>query len=233
MKNFEKTSNQIFGYLSLKKLHFKQVPTFVDYVRRGGTQIHLMAAIDMSWDSQPFHRKPIDISGQQMNCFEYVIQSLGQILKHYDFQGLYGGFKFGTKTTATNEKTKDSFNFKYKSINPYCDSVEDLIRCYKATLSLVDASTHRDFAPVIQEVLQMIKNFLNGKHYFVLLIVTAGNNSDNADTLEAIVKASAMPLSIIMVGVGNSNFNALKRLSGDSTCSRGTRTYRDNVQVWP
>lgn len=228
MKN--RTEPQRVGTLSLDTLLFRQVPTFFEYVRSGGTQIHLMVAIDFTADSQQFHRRLIDVNGRQMNCFECLIRSVGRVLSPYDYQGLYGGFGFGARL-APDLQTSDGFNLKQNSIVPYCDSIEHLIRCYKTNLMFLEAGGQRHIAPVIRQVSQLSKNFLNGKHYFVLVLMTSGSNADNSDTMDAIVKASAMPLSIALVGVGSSGFTNLKRLSGDSTCSRGTRTLRNNVQV--
>ena len=42
--------------------------------------------------------------------------------------------------------------------------------------------------------------------YFVLLMITDGIISDMTATKEAIVNASHLPLSIIIVGVGNADF---------------------------
>ncbi|XP_039250054.2 copine-9-like [Styela clava] len=51
--------------------------------------------------------------------------------------------------------------------------------------------------------------------YFVLLIVTNGNISDMDDTKEAIVKAATLPMSIVIVGIGGGDFEAMKELDGD------------------
>lgn len=39
--------------------------------------------------------------------------------------------------------------------------------------------------------------------YYVLLVVTDGRINDFQDTVDLIVKASSLPLSILFVGVGN------------------------------
>jgi hypothetical protein len=56
---------------------------------------------------------------------------------------------------------------------------------------------------------------------------------DMNETLEAIVNASSLPLSIIIVGVGNADFSSMEFLDGDgrTLVSRGRRASRDIVQV--
>ena len=48
----------------------------------------------------------------------------------------------------------------------------------------------------------------NKIEYFVLLIITDGDISDHEETKNAIVYASNLPMSIIIVGVGDANFTS-------------------------
>ena len=59
---------------------------------------------------------------------------------------------------------------------------------------------------------------------------------DKQDTINAIVKASYCPLSIIIVGVGDADFSAMKMLDGDGDSLRSTNgdlARRDIVQFVP
>jgi hypothetical protein len=49
----------------------------------------------------------------------------------------------------------------------------------------------------------------------VLLILTDGVINDMNETIHAIVDASTLPLSIIIVGVGNADFEQMDKLDGD------------------
>ena len=42
--------------------------------------------------------------------------------------------------------------------------------------------------------------------YFVLLLLTDGGVTDYAETVRALVDASHLPLSVLIVGVGDGNF---------------------------
>ena len=46
--------------------------------------------------------------------------------------------------------------------------------------------------------------------YFILLIMTDGDINDFENTKDLIVKACELPLSIIIVGVGNHDFDKMK-----------------------
>jgi len=69
-----------------------------------------------------------------------------------------------------------------------------------------------------------------------LLILTDGVITDIHDTKEAIVDASSLPLSIIIVGIGNADFEAMEELDSDNELLRapsGRRALRDIVQFVP
>ena len=72
--------------------------------------------------------------------------------------------------------------------------------------------------------------------YYVLLIITDGAISDFPDSLSAIVYASTLPMSIIIVGVGAADFGAMNALDGDDGVLRdaaGNAARRDVVQFVP
>ena len=70
----------------------------------------------------------------------------------------------------------------------------------------------------------------------MLLILTDGEITDFDQTKEAIVRASRLPLSIIIVGVGPADFKAMELLDGDDGLLRSTTgeaVARDIVQFVP
>lgn len=55
----------------------------------------------------------------------------------------------------------------------------------------------------------------NNQKYFILLLITDGIINDMMPTIDEIVRASDLPLSIIIVGVGNSDFGSMDKLDAD------------------
>ena len=53
------------------------------------------------------------------------------------------------------------------------------------------------------------------QQYFVLLMLTDGAISDMVETKKTIIRASWLPMSIIIVGVGGANFAAMNELDAD------------------
>ncbi|KAG7229482.1 hypothetical protein INR49_031903 [Caranx melampygus] len=60
-----------------------------------------------------------------------------------------------------------------------------------------------------------IEEVTDGSQYFVLLMITDGVISDMAQTKEAVVNAASLPMSIVIVGVGPAEFDAMEELDGD------------------
>jgi hypothetical protein len=70
----------------------------------------------------------------------------------------------------------------------------------------------------------------------VLLIICDGMINDMQASIDAIVQASRLPLSIVIVGVGNADFADMNTLDGDDVTlrdSKGNTAVRDIVQFVP
>ena len=53
------------------------------------------------------------------------------------------------------------------------------------------------------------------QNYFVLIIITDGCISDIRKTITSIVQVSHLPVSIVIIGVGDADFTAMERLDSD------------------
>lgn len=69
------------------------------------------------------------------------------------------------------------------------------------------------------------------KVYTILLILTDGEIHDMPLTLNSIVNSSHLPLSIIIVGIGNADFTNMEILDGDDGLvnQKGVKAQRDLV----
>lgn len=92
-----------------------------------------------------------------------------------------------------------------------------------------------NFSPVINNTISIASQFQDGKHYFVLLIITDGIISDMHQTKNTIINASTLPISIIIVGVGDADFDAMDELDSDEVrlTIDGRYAERDIVQFVP
>nr|BAJ93261.1 predicted protein [Hordeum vulgare subsp. vulgare]BAK01512.1 predicted protein [Hordeum vulgare subsp. vulgare] len=73
----------------------------------------------------------------------------------------------------------------------------------------------------------------SGTHYMILFILTDGEIHDRAEVIDLLVQCNTLPISIIIVGIGEGDFAIMHELDDDNcqmTDSRGNRTQRDLVQ---
>lgn len=118
---------------------------------------------------------------------------------------------------------------------PHCSGIDEILDLYRQALTQVQLYGPTNFASVINNTASIAKQYQDGKHYFVLLIITDGIISDMQNTINAIIDASKLPISIIIVGVGNADFTAMDELDSDDVnlSINGRTAERDIVQFVP
>lgn len=220
--------------------HFKLInqATFLDYIR-AGAQIHFVIAIDFTASNgdpaYPDSLHYLDPIRKRLNPYESALLAVGNIIKPYDTQGLFAGFGFGAKLYGPNRPPSHLFPLNGNDEHPYVSSIDDLLKVYREKLRQVILSGPTNFSPCIAHCNNIASQFVDGNHYFVLLIVTDGIISDMMQTKKAIIEASKCPLSIIICGVGDAEFSAMNELDSDDIIMAvdGKAAERDIVQFVP
>ena len=97
-----------------------------------------------------------------------------------------------------------------------CQGVEGVLEAYKKCLDVVQLNGPTHFTPVIKHMARQAEKYKSKPTvYSILLIITDGIITDMEETKEAIIDASDLPLSIIIVGVGDEDFSQMDQLDGD------------------
>ncbi|XP_055298091.1 copine-8-like [Sitodiplosis mosellana] len=227
--------NHSAGVLKVYKARIVEEVTFLDYIKNG-TQMHFAVAIDFT-ASNGVHTDPNSLhflSSQRLNFYELALRGVGDIIQYYDSAKMFPAFGFGAKTPPTFQ-VSHQFPLNGNPAHPYCTGIEEILVQYRNQLSMVQLYGPTNFAPVINNTATIATQFQDGRHYFVLLIITDGQISDLHETKRAIINASALPISIIIVGVGNAEFDNMDALDSDDALlsAGGQRAKRDIVQFVP
>uniref|UniRef100_A0A4W4EKQ9 C2 domain-containing protein n=1 Tax=Electrophorus electricus TaxID=8005 RepID=A0A4W4EKQ9_ELEEL len=209
--------------------------TFVDFIR-GGTQLNFTVAIDFT-ASNGNPAQPTSLhymSPYQMNSYAMALKAVGEIIQDYDSDKLFPAYGFGAKFPPDGA-VSHAFPLNSDCENANCVGIEGVLEAYYECLRTVQLYGPTNFAPVINQVAQAAAGVMDGSQYFILLLITDGVISDMVQTKEAVVNASTLPLSIIIVGVGPAEFDAMEELDGDEVrlSSRGRVAERDIVQFVP
>ncbi|KAG7153993.1 Copine-8-like 2, partial [Homarus americanus] len=208
------------GEVMVNKAHVRQVYSFIDYIK-GGMEINAFIAIDFTASNgnpQTAHSLHY-INPGAPNQYVRAIQSVGEIIEDYDTDKYFPVLGFGARMPPDFQKVSHEFFVNGDTSNPYC------YRLYGPT----------NFAPIINHVARFATSSRGGDKYFILLILTDGIITDMPQTKEAIVNASSLPLSIIIVGVGEADFANMEELDGDVVrlSSNGRYAVQDIVQFVP
>ncbi|XP_053714389.1 copine-3-like isoform X3 [Synchiropus splendidus] len=227
------------GVVSVKLCQVVKEYTFLDYIM-GGCQLNFTVAVDFT-GSNGDPRSPSSlhyISPHGVNEYLSAIWSVGNVIQDYDSDKMFPAFGFGAQIPPTWQVSHE-FPLNFNMSNPFCAGVEGIVEAYRVCLPQVKLYGPTNFSPIINHVACFAKQALQqttASQYFVLLIITDGVITDMDDTRSAIVNASRLPMSIIIVGVGGADFTAMEFLDGDDGRLRsqtGESAMRDIVQFVP
>merc|ERR1712013_233132 len=131
-----------------------------------------------------------------------AIKAVGDIIQDYDSDKLFPALGFGARIPPSGQVSHEFF--LNLTQDPYCSGVDGILAAYHQSLNSVQLYGPTNFSPVINHVANFARAYQHDpSNYFVLLIITDGIITDFDATKRAIINASDLPLSIIIVGVGS------------------------------
>ncbi|GAA0139063.1 calcium-binding protein [Lithospermum erythrorhizon] len=137
-----------------------------------------------------------------------------ETLAAFDEDNLIPCFGFG------DASTHDTDVFSFFPGGTYCNGFAEVLRRYRELVPHLYLSGPTSFAPMIEMAMTIVEE--SGGQYHVLLIIADGQVTRSSETpygqlslqeqktVDAIVKASEYPLSIIVVGVGDGPWDMMK-----------------------
>ncbi|KAK4798213.1 hypothetical protein SAY86_030539 [Trapa natans] len=187
--------------------------------RSGLESSNLIVGIDFTksnvWTgARSFHRQSLHHIGKGLNPYEQAISIIGKTMSAFDEDNLIPCFGFG------DASTHDQDVFSFYPDERFCNGFEEVLRCYRELVPHLRLAGPTSFAPIIEMAMTIVEQ--SGGQYHVLLIIADGQvtRSENTKrgqmspqerkTVEAIVAASKLPLSIIFVGVGDGPWDMME-----------------------
>lgn len=187
--------------------------------RAGLESSNLIVGIDFTksneWTgARSFHRKSLHHIGDGLNPYEQAISIIGKTLAAFDEDNLIPCFGFGDATTH------DQDVFGFYPDERFCNGFEEVLSKYREIVPHLKLAGPTSFAPVIEMAMSIVEQ--SGGQYHVLLIIADGQVTRSVDTergrlspqeqktVDAIVQASKLPLSIVLVGVGDGPWDMMR-----------------------
>ncbi|KAJ0037355.1 hypothetical protein Pint_22826 [Pistacia integerrima] len=164
--------------------------------------------------ARSFNRRSLHHIGQGQNPYEQAISIIGQTLSAFDEDNLIPCFGFG------DASTHDQDVFSFYPDERFCNGFEEVLQRYREIVPSLRLAGPTSFAPIIDMAMTIVEQ--SGGQYHVLLIIADGQVTRSVDTqhsqlspqeqktIDAIVKASQFPLSIVLVGVGDGPWDMMK-----------------------
>ncbi|PWA71563.1 calcium-dependent phospholipid-binding Copine family protein [Artemisia annua] len=213
--------------------------TFLDYLDNG-FEMSFMVAVDFTASNGnprlPDSLHYIDPSGRP-NAYQKAILEVGEVLQCYDSDRKFHAWGFGAR--PIDGPVSHCFNLNGSSGHSEVEGIHGIMTAYTGALFNVTLAGPTLFGPVISAAAMIASQSLaaNEKKYFVLLIITDGVITDLQETKDALVNASDLPLSILIVGVGGADYKEMEILDADKgerlESTTGRVATRDIVQFVP
>ncbi|XP_031404686.1 E3 ubiquitin-protein ligase RGLG2-like isoform X2 [Punica granatum] len=187
--------------------------------RAGLESSNLIVGIDFTksneWTgARSFNRRSLHHIGDGQNPYEQAISIIGKTLSSFDEDNLIPCFGFGDASTHDQEV------FSFYPDERFCNGFEEVLMRYRELVPQLRLAGPTSFAPIVEMAITIVEQ--SGGQYHVLVIIADGQVTRSVDTnggqlspqekstVEAIVKASEYPLSIILVGVGDGPWDMMK-----------------------
>ena len=195
-----------------------------------------MIAIDFTGSNgAPTEQESLhSIQPRVMNDYERAIISCGNIVAYYDYDQLFPVFGFGAVIPG-EESANMCFPINSQD-NPEIYTINGVLEEYHKKVMDATFSGPTYFAPILRRTIDMIKTSQDNLKYQILMILTDGIINDMEQTIDLLVEGAKLPLSVIIIGIGNANFFNMEILDADENplvSSSGEKCIRDLVQFVP
>ena len=220
-------------------------PTFISYLR-SGINIGLTIGIDFTGSNGHYKDPPsLHYLGGGLNNYESAIRSCGDIVSAYDkeqsFPVFAFGFNFINETLNNFEGKYTDFNYPINcnTENPAIKYIDGVLQEYRNFITKIHLAGPTYFSPMINDLIfEVEREIEEGQlyNYHIIMILTDGMIDDMAETKDSLVAASFLPISVIIIGIGNGDFTKMDILDADVSPlydSTGRKADRDLVQFVP
>ncbi|PIN15780.1 Copine [Handroanthus impetiginosus] len=236
---FRRREKVLKSEIFVDRLVEKQLYSFLDYIS-SGFELSFMVAVDFTASNgdprNPTSLHYIDPSGR-LNAYQQAILEVGEVIQFYDSDRHFPAWGFGGRTP--NGSVSHCFNLNGSPSDFEVEGVEGIMAAYRSAIHNFALAGPTLFGQVINKAADIAGHSLSSHHakYYILLIITDGVVSDLQETINSVVRASDLPLSILIVGVGNADFKEMEILDADNgdrlESSSGRIATRDIVQFVP
>lgn len=186
------------------------------------SKLNFMMGIDFSDTQRRIHgleSTHLKSTEEGVNQHQVALNELFDLFFCLNAQQAIPCYGFGSLKASSSSKTRKEDGSSYFSItgnpsNSLVSDLNDLMEAYNKQLTSNLSGGQANFSEIIQKATYLAKfNQLRGtKEYVVLVLLTDGTIEDLENTLNSMIQAANLPLSVIIIGVGESDFDSFESL---------------------
>ncbi|XP_012937974.1 copine-1 [Aplysia californica] len=184
--------------------------SLLDYIR-GGCRLRLVTAIDFT-ASNGVLSDPLslhNVKEARNNQYLNALESLGSVIARYDPEQKVAAFGFGAKRSV-DSPTDHCLQL---IPNTWAKGIKGVSEAYHTILPSLTFAGPTYIAPILDKVMELanVDVTQEKQSYYVLLVITDGIINDMDLVVKKLVDASRLPMSVIILGVGPSDFTLMEQ----------------------
>ncbi|CAK76117.1 unnamed protein product (macronuclear) [Paramecium tetraurelia] len=212
-------------------------PTFLDYLM-GGWQMSLTIGIDFTFSNQPI-TKPDSlhkIDPNKLNYYQQAMKVIGGEIVAFDYDKEVPVYGFGGTPklpTYTKNTMDDCFPINGNKDNSNCQDIKGILEAYVSAVPQIVFSGPTFIANVLSKAHQFAVENAKQNIYTVAMILTDGQIEDQDDAIKVLLQCQNLPMSIVIIGVGDENFKYMKQFDDPKFLKKHAKenqTIRDIIQ---
>jgi len=225
-------SGPVTGRIKVEKAFACPTKTLVDYMRTG-VEFAMSVAIDFSAKNRPqSDTKSLHNLTSESNSYLNALKCLSSFFRNFDSNGKYDLYGFGAKVGGS-DYVNHFFPIASNVLGP-----EGVEQEYREVLKRLEFSSPCYLHTMLQNLIlpyerRPVYTPPGPLVYNILVILTQGDLDDFEDFKDQLVRASNLPFSVVIVGVGNTAFPQLTTADSDRNLMKsasGHSEERDFVQ---
>ena len=201
----------------INKSHsIKKESNLMDYIR-AGVKVKLIIGIDYSSNNLPInHQFCLHYLGSNKNQYEEALENCLNIFSQYISSNIFPVYGFSAILNNNPNVVNNCFNINMNLQNPDINLKHNIFIEYRKSFNYLTLSDTSKFSPLLQKVLNEIKEENDKIKYNILLLMTCGIIRDLQETIDILVEGSSYPLSVVIIGIGNGPFGNMLKLVEES-----------------
>ena len=207
--------------VGIHSIEIQHSDSFLDYVI-GGLDLSLFVALDFTKSNKDY-TVPGSLHSfndpENPNDYVRAIQSVVDILQHYDADKKYPVYGFGARLPPSYSHTSHCFACNGDYFHPEVAGIDEIVRVYQQAATSVVLHGPTNFNEIVRVVANYAEPYsypeVGHQKYSILLILTDGVITDMKQTVNELVRAADFPMSLVIVGIGDEDFGLMKILDGD------------------